>query len=320
MVLETLTPDQVQTAIRQAMADTDLELIAGVSTRPDSLSYHLHLSNQMDVTLKVYTGPQAGSDVEHEIRLLGLLTSETGVPTPRVLYKAGELAGTPYPWALLTRVSGQPLARVADLLDDWELETIGYETGRYLSHIHQVPVDEFGTLFVRGPHNHPREKAYQLAQVGEWLVACTQNVLLPAETAAAFRRHLAETDLLNRRQACLIHGDLGPDKIMVEKEGTGYHVTGILGFDRAQGGSPEFDMAGLFNWPMAEAPSFQKSFLDGYAESGELPVHFWERLALYQAVFCLNKIQPLCQQADPNVIQTCKVRFIDYTNRWSGPL
>lgn len=313
---DTLTPEEIQIAVRQALPDARVESIASVLTRTESVSYDLRLSDHMDVTLEVYTGPQADVDVEYETRLLGLLTSETGVPTPRVLHKGDSLADTHCPWALLTCIPGQALSLVADLLDDGEMETIGYETGRYLSHLHQLALDEFGSLFDRGPHDHPREKAYVLAQAGEWLAICIQDAMLPEEAAAAFRRHLTGTDLLDRPQACLIHGDLGPEKLMVEEGGSGYHVTGIFGFRQARGGSPEFDIAALFFWPTTKAPSFRKGFLDGYVEGGDLPVRFWERLALYEAAFCLSKVAS-SHQSSVEMIQACKRRFVDYTKKLS---
>ena len=51
----------------------------------------------------------------------------------------------------------------------------------------------------------------------------------------------------------------------------------FLEFELAKGGSPELDMCHLFAWKRASSPPFQKGFLDGYAESGEIGPHFWDR-------------------------------------------
>jgi aminoglycoside phosphotransferase (APT) family kinase protein len=167
---------------------------------------------------------------------------------------------------------------------------VGYEIGRYLGHIHQIPLDEFGTLFAASPHNHEREKGYVLSQATEWLEACAKEELLPAETLDTLQQHLAGTDVLDRRRACLIHGNLGPANIVVERGATGYHVTGILDFTHALGGSPELDMSKLLAWYIKDSPSLQKGFLDGYTEVGELEAKFWERLVIYQVLVSLGAL------------------------------
>jgi aminoglycoside phosphotransferase (APT) family kinase protein len=167
---------------------------------------------------------------------------------------------------------------------------VGYEIGRYLGHIHQIPLDEFGALFATSPHNHEREKGYVLSQATEWLEACAKEELLPDETLDALQQRFAETDVLDRRRACLIHGNLGPANIVVERGATGYHVTGILDFTHALGGSPELDMSKLLAWHIKDSPSLQKGLLDGYTEVGELEARFWERLVLYQVLVSLGAL------------------------------
>jgi aminoglycoside phosphotransferase (APT) family kinase protein len=78
-----------------------------------------------------------------------------------------------------------------------------------------------------------------------------------------------------------VHGRFEPQHIVVERGATGYHVTGILDFTQAQAGGPEQDMVLLLEPSFQAAPNFQKQFLDGYAESGELLATFWDRLRLY---------------------------------------
>jgi aminoglycoside phosphotransferase (APT) family kinase protein len=256
-----------------------------------NLNFELHLTNLMTGTvLKVYLEGSYGESARKETRLLQMLTSETGVPVPRVLHLDDSCDLIPHPWALVTRLPGQRLSEIVDTLDDWELESIGYEMGRYLGHIHQIPLDEFGELFAPDPQNHATEKGHIVAKVAEWLHICSEESLLPVETADALHHLFAGTQLLNRRQACLLHGDFRTENAIVERGTTGYHVTGILEFAYARGGSPELDIAKLFAQSSEGSPAFEKGFLDGYVESGELVAQFWERLRLYQALVCLEQV------------------------------
>jgi aminoglycoside phosphotransferase (APT) family kinase protein len=269
----------------------------------------------MDTTLKIYA---SGETASQEVRLLRMMTNETGVPVPRVLYSAegperqGETVDPTLPWALFARLPGRPLSDLCGTLDAWESEAVGYEVGRYLGHIHQIPLAEFGALFAPGPHNHLSEKGFVLSQIAEWLEECAREELLVQERLEAIRQAFMETDLLDRRRACLVHGDLVPANITVEQGATGYHVTGITGFSRAVGCSPELDIGWLFAQPFQDEPNFRKGFLDGYTEAGELGARFWDRLALYQVFACVGALLLAHRQQRFEGVKQYRTQIDDY--------
>jgi aminoglycoside phosphotransferase (APT) family kinase protein len=324
MIPASLSPEQLSTLVHQVFADADIvSSKALTSSNRADLVYQLQLSNLVHTDLKVYSDASAA---DLEVRLLRMMTNETGVPVPRVLHFAEQMppqVGLDVPacsWALLARLPGQPLSEVIDTLDDWESESIGYEMGRYLGHIHQIPLDEFGTLFAASSHSHSREKGYVLSQLAEWLETCATEDLLPKTTLDTIQHRFAGTDLLDRRRACLIHGNLAPGNIVVERGATGYHVTGITGFTDALGGSPELDMSKLLVWRLQNSPGFQKGFLDGYTEAGELGAKFWERLALYQMFVSLGSLCHAHQQGWPEQVQSYRSqvdRYLDELGRQS---
>lgn len=266
--------------------------LAGCEYQPgDRIAGHyaLQLENLTELSLKVYAPDTPEHIPDQEVRLLRLLTSETGVPVPRVLFANERTSAGESPrWILLSRLPGQPLAQVQDTLEPWDLESLGYEAGRYLAHIHQIAVDTFGTLFIDGPDNQVREKAYVLAEIDQHLAECSEHDLLDKTTAQKLRDRLADTEDLTRHQPCLIHGDFQSTNLIVEQGMTGHHITGIRDFAHALGGSPEHDIATLFVHDLSGESAVQKEFLDGYTESGELTASFWNRLALYQVVIGLR--------------------------------
>jgi hypothetical protein len=46
----------------------------------------------------------------------------------------------------------------------------------------------------------------------------------------------------------------------------------------------------LLSWGAEQWPTFQKGFLDGYAESGTVAARFWQRLRLYQAILSIEQL------------------------------
>jgi aminoglycoside phosphotransferase (APT) family kinase protein len=187
---------------------------------------------------------------------------------------------------------------------------VGYEAGRYLAHIHQIPLTEFGSLFAASSADRTSERAYVLAAISQLAEACTGRQLAPAEVVEQFRRLVGCDGCLDRQQPCLLHGDYTPENIIVERGSTGYHVTGLLEFEQALGAGPERDIATLLNWGMEEWPTFQRGFLDGYAESGAVVPRFWPRLRLYQALVSVEHLVAL-GTASPETIAECRRRIAE---------
>jgi Ser/Thr protein kinase RdoA (MazF antagonist) len=279
--------------------------------------YSLALSDRTETILKVYA---AGPDLEaytREAQLLHLITAETGVPVPRVLAHDGQLpweqaSEGSHPWVLLSRLPGIPLLQVMGGLEDTELEAVAYELGRYVAHLHQIPLDTFGCILSSGPHDRAREKDYVLSQVTDWLAQCEWTGLLAPETRSLLRRSFGDTDALDCQQACLTHAALSAQNVMVESGVTGYHVTGLLDLTHAQGAGPELDMAGLFAWDFRAVPAARKGFLDGYTEAGELSPRFWERLSLYQAFVSLETLLSAHRRGDTRLAQQAAEQIQSY--------
>ena len=279
--------------------------------RHDNVNMDLHLSNPtMQVVLKVYTSTDSRRTPWKETYLLRTLTSETGVPVPRVLHFDDTAAFLAHPWALHTRLPGEPLSNVASALDEFELESIGYEAGRYLAHIHQIPLAEFGELFVPSSADRTSERAYVLAAIAQWAEACAARQLVPPEMVEQFRHLTERAECLDRLQPCLLHGDYTPENIIVERGSTGYHVTGLLEFEQALGASPERDIAMLLNWGAEQWPTFQRGFLDGYAESGTVVSRFWPRLRLYQALLSVEHLVAV-GTGTPETVAECQRRIAE---------
>lgn len=315
----TLTAQRALSIVHTTFPSAGVASWQPVPGEHENALYALVLSDRTEAVLKIYA-PAANSEAStDEAQLLRVITAETGVPVPRVLYHGAQLpweqAGDDaHPWALLSRLPGTPLIQVMSELEDTELEAIGYELGRYLAHLHQIPLDVFGYVLASGPHDRAREKDHLLSQVTDWLVQCEVAGLLSPEARSRFRRGFEETDALDRHQACLTHAALGARNVMVEGGVTGYHVTGLLDLAHARGASPELDVAGLFAWDFGALPTARKGLLDGYTEAGELSPLFWERLGLYQAFVSLDALLSAYRRGNARLIQEAAERIQSFVD------
>ncbi len=295
-----LAGEQILTLVRQAFADADLvsaQLYAGVHA---NLNYAVTLSNPpMDVAIKVYLDPTDQKPWK-EVYLLRRLTSETGVPVPRVLHFDDSNAHLAFPWMLCTRLPGQPLSTILGSMDTWEQEAIGYEMGRYLGHIHQIPLDAFGEFFDPALPRYPNEREFVFAQIRQLTGECTANKLLSEAQASAIRQAFEQANVFDRQRACLIHGNFVPPKIIVERGKSDYHISGLVGFEHALAASPEQDESQLFNWSFQGKPTLEKGFLDGYIEASELGAQFWPRIHFYRIYAYLQRILDTYRKNDPS--------------------
>ncbi|MBN1933744.1 MAG: aminoglycoside phosphotransferase family protein [Anaerolineae bacterium] len=291
-----VTPEQALSLVRQVFQDAVLISIEPFPGIHENQNYDLKIRNPtLEAAIKVYRD-MTDQKPWQEARLLNLLTSETGVPVPRILHFDDSGTLLPVPWILYTRLPGQPLADVLDDMDEWALEAIGYEMGRYLAHIHQIPLEVFGNLFEPEAGVFDQEKAFVLDLADRCLTPCVAGGLIQPAAAEHIRHTFETSTVLTQSRACLIHGNYTPSNIIVEFNITDYHITGVLDLTQATGSCPEHDISPLFNQSFEGKPSFQKGFLDGYTESAEMKAHFWERIKVYRLLAYLEQAARLCAQ------------------------
>lgn len=310
-----LSAEQTRAMVCSVFPDMNLVSCVVLPGGHRNVHYAVTLSDGSRMVLKVYAGKSNAAACSREAHLLRTITAETGVPVPRLLGQGAHLPGEEaaesgtHPWALLSWLPGKPLLQTIDLLEEAELEAVAYELGRYLAHLHQVPLALFGGLLEAEHHAYGREKAHVLSQASEWLQSCEEQGLLAQDAAARLRDRFEQTVVMDRQQPCLVHADLSARKVIVEPGYAGYHVTGLVGWTNARGGSPERDVAGLFAWDLRPQSAAQKGLLDGYTESAELPPHFWERLDLYEVFVSLKALLVAHRTGDMRVVRLATQRL-----------
>lgn len=149
----------------------------------------------------------------------------------------------------------------------------GLEAGRLLKKIHSIPAPE-GTQDWESRYSAKLDRITWTYRLGSLHFEGSDDVLAYIEE----NRHL----LANRPQ-CFHHGDYHIGNMMIE-EG---HLA-IIDFDQYDFGDPWEEFNRII-WSAQTIPHFATGMVDGYFD-GEVPLEFWQLLALY---ICSNTLSSI---------------------------
>jgi aminoglycoside phosphotransferase (APT) family kinase protein len=291
-MMKEIPSEKIQTIVKKVFPESEVESYQELGAGFASLHYDLHLSKpKMSLSLKVYLRPTEKREPWKETYILKRVAEETGVPVPQVLLfdDSGQLLDTPY--AVHTHLPGRSLGIILPEMTEEDIETVGYEMGRYLARLHVMSGERYGDYFVEDSLASPKEREYTLARMDSWLRKCEDHHLLKPSMVETLQQAFERADFLDQEKPCLVHGNYHEGNVNVEEGAVSYHVTGVFGFEHSQAWSREWDMVKLFGHVFDHYPILQDSFLNGYTESVELSERFWDRLKLYQLAVAIFQVQ-----------------------------
>ena len=151
----------------------------------------------------------------------------------------------------------------------------GLDAGRILAKIHTIPA----------PVDSPNWEVRFNAKIDR-KIAMYESCELKYESGGnAFLQYIAENrHLLKDRPQSYQHGDYHIGNMMIDRNG----VLTIIDFDRDDYGDP-WEEFNRIVWCAQAAPAFASGMVDGYF-NGDIPMEFWELLALY---ICSNTLSSL---------------------------
>ena len=151
----------------------------------------------------------------------------------------------------------------------------GLDAGQILAKIHTIPA----------PTDAPDWEVRFNAKIDR-KIAMYENCPLKYERGGeAYLDYLAKNrHLLKNRPQCYQHGDYHIGNMMLGRNG----VLTVIDFDRDDFGDPLEEFNRIV-WCAQAAPAFAAGMVDGYF-NGEVPMTFWELLALY---ICSNTLSSL---------------------------
>lgn len=177
-----------------------------------------------------------------------------GVPTPGLMAH-GELDGWGY--VVMERLGGRELREEWDDVDAASRLALAREVGAATARLHAVPTDgdealamdwpAFVARQVDGCADRHREKGLAeewAVQIPGWL-----DAVLPT--------------LDDGRPPVLLHTELMRDHVLVASGGGGWRVTGVIDFEPAMMGHPDYEMASVGVFVSAGDPALLGAFLHG---------------------------------------------------------
>ena len=171
-----------------------------------------------------------------EVAVLSSLEGRLSCRTPSV-ESSGEFEGWPY--LVMSRLNGVALSDVWGELDLEEKERLCVAIGESAAELHRVPVGSLADLeprwdlFLQSQRRAASEKQRGHSLAEEWVEQIDPFLLNTA---------------LPERSDVILHTELMRQHFLVERGASGWSLTGLVDFEPAMIGQPEYDFAsvGLF--------------------------------------------------------------------------
>lgn len=203
--------------------------------------YALRLAGGDRLYALIYTTPEEAHTASAALRMV---RAEFDLPLPqlRAADEAGETVGVPY--TLVSGIEGQALAEVRDQIPDGQIYAIGQQLGEAAQRIHRLSAPHFGPLIEN--NGSADEGSYASARLEHGLAGCRQAGLLNNATVETIRNWFSTAFQPVGKGAALVHGNLGPQTILVKRVGANWKLGGITGWERAVGWVPAWEHTNLF--------------------------------------------------------------------------
>lgn len=253
--------------------------------------------HEKPVVLRIYTySPQAF----YRERLV-LDTLPMALPHPRILAQDGTCTAIPYPFTVLTWMSGIKFRDfLLQSLGDASLPRLSYEVGKCIGHMQSLPFpsnDTPGTCREASsyilPSRTSKEMAFQMLYHPAVRQALQKTLL--RRTEALFNRY--EKFFPASEEANLTHGDLDPTNIIVEKVQGKWRLQGIIDWEFSFSGHYLLDLGTMLCDAHAFPKSYKRNLVAGVKSVYQNFPHNWEGishlLVLSWCLHVLSDVSPL---------------------------
>jgi Ser/Thr protein kinase RdoA (MazF antagonist) len=197
----------------------------------------------------------SGVPVRHEVtghRTLGA----AGLATVEVVdFSTGTDNPLGWPYLITRRLPGDPLPDLLLSLPAEAAEGTLETVGRYLASMHALTYDQPGYL-IDGPPAPPDQNQWLhwLSRPERFLLYCFETLTADAADVTLATRDAAagllERTAPNLRRAYqplrFVHGDCHAGTFYLQRDDTGWRVTGVLDLENCSSGAPAFDLVKIF--------------------------------------------------------------------------
>jgi hygromycin-B 7''-O-kinase len=202
-------------------------------------------------------------------RIDGLLS----IPTPRAI-AAGERGQWLY--IVMTRLSGCSLAEAWHTIETHDRFQLMREVGAALAALHATATDELAPLAVDWPRFMDAQRA-----------SCRDRQLargLGTPWVDAVGDFLARWTPSDDGARVLLHTEVMREHLLVERREGAWHITGLIDFEPAMLGAPEYELAAVGIFLTCAEPGLLRVLLDAYGAEvdDELPLRIMAYALLHR--------------------------------------
>jgi hygromycin-B 7''-O-kinase len=190
------------------------------------------------------------SFVDTEMAVLTRIDGQLSIPTPRAI-AAGERGQWLY--IVMTRLSGCSLAEAWPAIEIRDRLQVVREVGAPLAALHATTTDELAPLAVDWPRFMDAQRA-----------SCRDRQLargLAAPWVDAVDAFLARWTPSNDAAPVLLHTEVMREHLLVERREGAWHLSGLVDFEPAMLGAPEYELAAVGIFLTCAEPGLLRAYL-----------------------------------------------------------
>ncbi|HYJ31859.1 MAG TPA: aminoglycoside 3'-phosphotransferase/choline kinase family protein [Candidatus Binatia bacterium] len=195
------------------------------------------------------------------------------VPTPRLI---GSGESGPWSYVVMTRLPGRSMAEAWPTIASENRISLMREAGAALAALHAILADQVASTAI----DWPRFMAAQRASC-----RANQNAKgLAAPWVEALDGFLARWAPADEGPRVLLHTEVMREHFLVDRRDGAWRLSGLLDFEDALLGAPEYELAAVGIFLAAAEPGLLRAFLDAYGASidDELPLRIMAYALLHR--------------------------------------
>lgn len=298
---------QIERVVAHAMPGVSLHAATPLGER----SLRLDLGGMRPRVLRLPTLPDlgAGDALAAEALALTTLRAEIDLPLPELYaYEPTAAAGIPY--LLMSYLEGMSLLEALPAMSEDQRYALGSELGKLMARIHGYQAPHYGPLNPIYPPRLSQDDAPRGEPEARSDDEDLRYLRARLDAAISMAEQLGELDQADARQlagwaedqlagtgrpACLLHGDLRPERILVRRRERGWILGGVTGWGCALAWRPAWDHVALLEqFPSNDYFSLRVGYGNAYDATTERRYDQLREFALlpFRTIFFLEAGRP----------------------------
>ena len=228
--------------------------------------------------IKICVKEDRFSKLKLEVDLIERISSETGLPVPKVLHKDLSMKKFQYPFVVYSFLPGENL--VDSIIHVKDKNRLGIELGRVAGQLHQITFDrpKF-SLAAEDSQSSWIEIIGAICKTGIDRLR-ESNYSRIADAERYVQKNIAK--IVEPKDYSLIHRDLQPQNLHWDSQSQ--KIVGIFDFESAMSGDRHFEFNFLERKLFKTYPDVRKGFYSSYSKHNRLDRNYEDIVKFYEVV------------------------------------